>query len=186
MVSKPPRNLCYVDRRMNARVVCGCLAVVLVGCPRARAPAVDAGAPRADVERVPAVAEIPPLGPSADGQEIDVPLRWIHLLAEPAPTGSAPYAVVGAKVPCGYVPRYTVSERGDGEVRLRMRAQRRAVDGGHCEGGAPVVELVSLSQLRLGAWRVVDAVPPAGPALPPRVLHVVPDDGTLAPAAERW
>jgi hypothetical protein len=186
MVSKPSRNLCYVARRMNARVVCGCLAVVLAGCPRARAPAVDAGAPRADAERVPAVAEIPPLGPSADGSEIDVPLRWIHLLAEPAPTGSAPYAVVGAKVPCGFVPRYTVSERGDGEVRLRMRAQRRAVDGGPCEGDTQVVELVSLSQLRLGAWRVVDAVPGPGPTLPPRVQHVVPDDRALAPAAERW
>ena len=174
---------------MNARVVCGCLAVLLLGCPRSRAPAIDAGVVRADVERVPAVAEIPPLGPSADGQEVDVPLGWIHLLAEPAPTGSAPYAVVGAVVPCGFVPRYTVSERGDGEVRLRMRAQRRSSDGGACEGGTPVVELVSLSMIRLGTWRVVDAVahgehdPPA-PA--PRVLHVVPDDATLAPAAARW
>jgi hypothetical protein len=174
---------------MNARIVCGCLVMVLTGCPRARAPAVDAGAPRADVERVPAVAEIPPPGPSADGQEIDVPLRWIHLLAEPAPTGSTPYAVVGATVPCGFVPRYTVSERGEGEVRLRMRAQRRATDGGLCDGGTPVVELVSLSLIRLGTWRVVDAVAHGEGDVPsptPRVLHVVPDDGTLAPAAERW
>ena len=173
---------------MNARLVCGCLAVVLSACSRPRPPAVDAGAPGADVERVPAVAEIPPPGPSADGQEVDVPLRWIHLLAEPAPTGSAPYAVVGATVPCGFVPRYTVSERGEGEVRLRMRAQRRAVEG-RCEGGTAVVELVSLSMLRLGTWRVVDAVAHEDggtPAATPRVLRVVADDAALAPAAERW
>ena len=174
---------------MNARIVCGCLAVLLFGCPRTRAPIVDAGVARADVERVPAVAEIPPLGPSADGPEVDVPLRWIHLLAEPAPTGSAPYAVVGAVVPCGFVPRYTVSERGEGEVRLRMRAQRRPSDGVACDGGTPVVELVSLSMIRLGTWRVVDAVAHGEhdpPVLPSRVLHVVPDDATLAPAAVRW
>lgn len=174
---------------MNARVVCGCLAVVLSACSRPRPPAADAGAPRADAERVPAVVEVAPPGPSADGQEVDVPLRWIHLLSEPEPTGSTPYAVVGAAVPCGYVPRYTVSERVAGEVRLRMRARRRHLDGGRCEGATPVVELVSLSLLRLGTWRVVDAVAhragdPAAPT--PRVLHVVPDDAALAPAAERW
>ncbi|MDO9018200.1 MAG: hypothetical protein Q8S73_14740 [Deltaproteobacteria bacterium] len=174
---------------MNARLVCGCLAVVLSGCPRSRPPPVDAAVARPDAERVPAVAEIPPPGPSADGQEVDVPLRWIHLLAEPAPTGSTPYAVVGATVPCGFVPRYTVSERAEREIRLRMRAQRGGPDGSACVAGRAVVELVSLSLLRLGDWRVVDAVAHGEgdvPAPTPRVLHVVADDTTLAPAAERW
>lgn len=181
-------NLCYVGRRMNARLVCGCLAVLLSGCPRSRpnAPA-DASAPRVDAERVPAIAEVPPMGAAPDGSEVDVPLSWIYLLTDPAPTGSTPYAVLGARVPCAFVPRYTVSERGDGEIRLRMRAQRR--DAGHCEGSVEVVEQVSLSLVRLGTWLVVDAVP-HGPADAPvpaaRTLHVVPDDGALRPAAERW
>ena len=70
-----------------------------------------------------------------------------------------------------------------------MRAQRRTTDGGRCEGGTSVVELVSLSLIRLGTWRVVDAVAHGEHDVPPptpRVLHVVPDDATLAPAAERW
>lgn len=175
---------------MNARLAWACLAVTLTGCPRSTPPAaVDAAAPRVDAERVPAVAEVPPMGPSADGSEVDVPLSWIYLLADPAPTGSTPYAVVGARVPCGFVPRYTVSDKLDGEVRLRMRAQRRPGDATHCEGGVEVVEQVSLGLLRLGTWRVVDAVPHGAgevPAPDPRVLHVVPDDATLRPAAERW
>ena len=163
----------------------------LAGCNRTHvtAPSRDAGTARADVERVRAIAVVPPPGPSEDGSEIDVPLRWIHLLEEPAPTGSTPYAVVGATVPCGFVPRYVVSERGELVVRLRMRAQRRPPDGGACTVGAPVVELVSLSQLRLGDWQVVDAVPHAAgdPPMPtPRTLHVVADDPALRPAAERW
>ena len=144
---KALRDLRYVGLRMNARLVCGCLAAVLSGCPRSRPPAVDAGTARAVAERIPAIAEIPPPGPSADGREVDVPLRWIYLLEEPAPTGSTPYAVVGATVPCGFVPKFTVSDRSDGEVRLRMRAQRRDPDGAVCAGGTPVVELVSIGPL---------------------------------------
>lgn len=176
---------------MNARhrSLCLALAALLAACPRARPRAHDAAVAPVDAERVPAIAEIPPPGPSADGAELDVPLRWIHLLAEPAPTGSTPYAVVGATVPCGFVPRYTVSERVEGEVHLRMRAQRRDGGAAGCVGGTPVVELVSLSQLRLGAWRVRDATA-HGPQDPPSpegpVLHVVPDDATIAPPAERW
>lgn len=175
---------------MNARLASACLMLLTSGCPRPRgtAPA-DAGSPRVDAERVPAIAEVPPMGAAPDGSEVDVPLSWIYLLTDPAPTGSTPYAVVGARVPCGFVPRYTVSDRGEGEIRLRMRAQRRATDGGRCEGGVDVVEQVSLSLVRLGTWRVVDGVPHGAADAPvpaARTLHVVADDGSLRPAAERW
>jgi len=152
----------------------------------------DAGA---DVTRVRLpVAEAAPLGPSADRREVDVPLAWIYLLSDPAPTGSAPYAVLGARLPCGYGVLYGTSDKVDREVRLRLRARYRG------EGPVPAVippcgdrpmsvHLVSLSILRLGDWRVVDAVP-HGPGDDPvpvaRVQHVVADDTSLAPAAVRW
>lgn len=146
------------------------------------------------------LAEIPPLGPSADGREVDVPIAWAYLLSEPSPTGSAPYAVVGATLPCGFAPAWTISTRapatgpeGGGTVRLRMRARWQGPGepspaARTCASPPTAVQLVSLSVLRLGAWRVVDEIAhgPTDPALPEVVQHVVADDATLRPAAERW
>jgi len=161
----------------------------------------DAAVGDSGTRAIRSIAEVPPLGPSADGNEVDVPLSWVFALSDPAPTGSAPYVVAGGTMPCGFEPAWTISTRvpataGGGEVQLRMRARRRAAgaagttaaaDGG-CTTTTFGVSLVSLSILRLGEWRVVDAVPhgPADPVLVPIVQRVVPDDAALRPAAERW
>lgn len=171
------------------------------GSPNAAPTALasDAGA-----ERIAMIAQVPPPGPSPDGREIDVPLSWVYLVEDPAPTGSTPYAVVGAQVPCGYRPAFTASER-DAEnhtVRIRMRArwartEPPPVDGRPTCGDVSVAtELVSLGQLRFGQWQVVDAaqttptgdggVDTARSTLAPRVQHVVADDNSLAPRAQRW
>lgn len=150
-------------------------------------------------QRVPMIAQVPEMGAAPDGREIDVPLTWMYLVEEPAPTGSTPYAAVGAQIPCGYRPMYTVSERDPerSTVRLRMRAQWNRPeppppDGRSTCGDLTVAtELVSLGQLRLGTWSVVDAVPHprsdrATPAPAPLTQHVVADDSSLAPRAQRW
>lgn len=145
------------------------------------------------------IAELPPLGPSPDGREIDLPLGWVFLLSDPAPTGSAPYAAVGATVPCGFVPAWTVSTKAPGglgqggEIRLRMRARWQgsgAPTGGRepCRDRPEAVQLVSLSVLRLGPWRVRDEIAhgPGDPVLTEVVQRVVADDSALRPPAERW
>ncbi len=185
-------------RAMRHRViVSAALFAMLSGCDGCRprvthsANAPDASADGGTIVRV---TEAAPLGPSADKREIDIPIAWIHLLSEPAPTGTTPYAIVGARFPCGYGPLYGTSERASGRVRIRLRGQ--------WTGAGPVPDvippcgdrpirafLVSEGILRLGNWEVVDAVPHGPNDDPPpvtRVQHVVPDDAQLAPAAARW
>jgi hypothetical protein len=137
-------------------------------------------------------AQIPRLGPSEDGAEVDVPLDWIYLLTVPSPTGSAPYAAVGVTPPCGFRVRYVTADRGDGRVRLRARA-RWAGPGPTptaipCEARTPTVQLASLGVLRLGDWAVEDVVAPAGDAASARsvVQRVVPDDGRVPALMARW
>ncbi|MBI5514635.1 MAG: hypothetical protein HY909_12745 [Deltaproteobacteria bacterium] len=159
------------------------------GRARPAGPSTDAGG------RVRAVAEVPPLGPSADGSEVDVPLDWVYLLTAPSPTGSAPYAAVGVTPPCGFRVLYVTADRGDGRVLLRARARReapgpaRAADA-RCDAPTPTAQLVSLGVLRLGDWRVEDALARQGPGdagrVPPVVQRVVPDDRALAPLMARW
>jgi hypothetical protein len=163
------------------------------GCrpkPTRAAPA-DASTDGGTIVRV---TEAAPMGPSADRREIDVPLTWIHLLSDPAPTGTTPYAVVGARFPCGYGPLYGTSERVGGRVRIRLRGQWSA-PGPVPDVIPPCADrpvrsfLVSEGILRLGAWEVVDAVP-HGPGDDPqpvtRVQRVVPDDAQLPAPAVRW
>ncbi len=175
------------------------LCASLAGCDGCRSTtsrdASVGAAPRpSDGGTIVRVTEAAPLGPSPDRREVDVPIAWIHLLSEPAPTGSTPYAIVGARMPCGYGPNYGTSERVNGEVRLRLRAQWL--------GAGPVPEtippcgdrpvrsfLVSQGILRLGTWRVVDMVPHGPNDDPPpvaRVQHVLPDDANLPAPALRW
>ncbi len=164
------------------------------GCRARAAPDASAPAAPADAGTLVRVTEAAPLGPSPDRREVDVPIAWIHLLSDPAPTGSTPYAVVGARMPCGYGPLYGTSERAGGRVRIRLRAQWSGA------GPVPAVIppcgerpvrafLVSEGILRLGQWEVVDAVPHGPGDDPPpvtRVQHVVPDDAHIAPPAARW
>lgn len=171
-------------------------ALVLAACGRKRAPPACPAPRDAAVDaagRVRTIAEVPPPGRSADGREVDVPIAWIHLLAEPAPTGSAPAAVVGAEVPCGYRAHWANATRAGDEVRLRLRARWQG-DGAPpatpapCPTPTPSVQIVSLSVLRLGAWRVTDATPRAegAPPAPSVTLHVVRDDASLPPPIARW
>lgn len=158
-----------------------------VECPVARDAEVDAG------HRIRTIAEVPPMGASADRREVDVPLAWIHVLMDPMPTGGAPSVVVGADVPCGYRAYWANAERVGDEVRVRLRARwdretPPPATPAPCPTPTPSVQLVSLSVMRLGTWRVTDAVPrPAGaPPAPVATLHVVRDDSTLAAPAARW
>jgi hypothetical protein len=169
------------------------LAALSGGC-RPRLTHGPADASPADGGVIVRVTESAPLGPSADRREVDVPIAWIHLLSEPAPTGSTPYAIVGARLPCGYGPLYGTSERQAGKVRIRLRAQWQG-SGAVPDPVPPCADrpmrsfLVSEGILRLGAWEVVDAVPHGAnddPTPVARVQHVVPDDAHLAPAAVRW
>lgn len=172
------------------------LALILAAhCKRDRtAPdAATAVAPRDGGQRI-AVTEAAPLGPSADRRERDVPLDWIYLLTDPAPTGRTPYAVVGARLPCGYEPLYLTSEKDGSRVKVRLRARWSAATPvpptlPDC-GDRPVKAwLVSEGVLRVGDWEVVDIVP-HGPGDPPqptaRVQRVVPEDARLPPLVARW
>lgn len=166
-------------------------------CSRCRggAPAAPDGAlppPPDGGERI-RTTEAAPLGPSPDRREVDVPLAWIYLLTDPAPTGSTPHAVVGARLPCGYEPLYLTSTKDGRTVRIRMRAGWGAP--GPVPEALPACEpvtrafLVSEGILRVGDWEVVDQVPHGPGDVPPpvtRVQHVVPDDANLPPIAARW
>jgi hypothetical protein len=174
---------------MRARAL---LAFALLSqCKPPRAP--PQGPPRPDAGTRIAVTEAAPLGPSADRREVDVPLDWIYLLTDPAPTGRTPYAVVGARVPCGYEALYLTSEKDGSRVKIRFRARWSAatpvpVTPPTCERVAKAW-LVSEGILRLGDWEVVDMVPHGAsdpPAPTTRVQHVVPEDANLAPLAARW
>lgn len=143
--------------------------------------------------RIAMISEVPPVGPSADRREVDVPLRSIYLLTQPAPTGSAPHAIVTARLPCGYTPTVALSRQSEGGVLVRLRA--RWVGEGEpppspqdCPTAADTVKLVSLSILRVGAWPVRDeADHPEGVPAPPAVTQEVVADGpSLAPAITRW
>ena len=105
---------------MRARAL---LAFALLSqCKPPRAPPPSAAA-RPDAGQRIAVTEAAPLGPSADRREVDVPLAWIYLLTDPAPTGRTPYAVVGARLPCGYEPLYLTSEKDGARIKVRFRAR---------------------------------------------------------------
>lgn len=154
-------------------------------CP-AEPRVADAGA------RVRTIAAVPAMGPSSDRRDIDVPLRWMHLLANPAPTGSAPSVVVGAEVPCGYRAHWANAERVGDELRVRLRARWDRSDQGPPAVPAPCptptvsVQIVSLSIVRLGTYRVTDAVARDGGTAPSVTLRVVADDAALAAPAARW
>lgn len=132
------------------------------------------------------------MGPSADRREVDVPLRWVHLLANPVTTGSAASVVVGAEIPCGYRPHWANTEAVGDELRVRLRARWARDDVAPpaspvpCPTPTPSVQIVSLSVVRLGRWRVTDALSRDGGAAPSATLQVVPDDGSAAPPAARW
>ncbi|MFO0649536.1 MAG: hypothetical protein U0326_25100 [Polyangiales bacterium] len=177
-------------------IVTAALFTTLAGCDGCR-PKLTRSAPNdaaSDAGTIVRVTEAAPMGPSPDRREIDVPITWIHLLSDPAPTGSTPYAVVGARFPCGYGPLYGTSERAGGRVRIRLRGQWNAPGPVPATippcGDRPVRSfLVSEGILRLGAWEVVDMVshgPGDDPEPVSRVQHVVPDDAQLPPAAARW
>jgi hypothetical protein len=132
------------------------------------------------------------MGPSADRREVDVPLRWMHLLANPVPTGGGASVVVGAEIPCGYRPAWANAERVGDELRVRLRARWDREDRpppavpAPCATPTPAVQIVSLSVVRLGTWRVTDAVARDGGVTPAVTLRVVRDDGALAPPVARW
>ena len=104
MRQRPPRD----RRSRNVHRPHLLVALALLGaCKRPRAAPECPATPPADAgNRVRTIAEVPVMGPSADRREVDVPLRWMHLLANPVPTGSAPSVVVGAEIPCGYRPAW--------------------------------------------------------------------------------
>lgn len=160
--------------------------------PRRVTPGADASRPE-DRQRI-SVTEAAPLGPSPDRRELDVPLSWIYLLTDPAPTGRTPYAVVGARLPCGYEPLYLTSQKDGARIKVRFRARWSAPTPvpsplPACAEQPMKAWLVSEGALRLGDWEVVDIVP-HGPGDPPqpasRVQHVVPEDARLPPLAARW
>lgn len=158
-----------------------------VECPVDRDASVDAG------HRVRTIAEVPAPGTSADRREVDVPLSWIHVLADPVPTGSAPSVVVGADIPCGYRAYWANAERAGDAMRVRLRARwdrdtPPPATPAPCPTPTPSVQIVSLSVMRIGTWQITDAVPRAegqSPA-PVATLHVVRDDAALPPPAARW
>ncbi len=167
------------------------LALLSLACKH-RSPAPRPARPDAGGERL-RVSESAPLGPSADRREIDVPLSWIHLLAQPIPTGSTAHAVAGAVVPCGYAAKYLTSSAEGRVVRIRLRAewtQPGPVPAPLPRCDAPMrAWLVSEGVLRVGDWEVQDAVPhgPGDPPAPvPRVQRVVPDDGHVPAIPARW
>lgn len=182
-------------RHALALLTLGCLTS---GCRCANdAPRPDAGAPAPSQDagtRIRAPEEVAPFGRASDGRETDVPIAWIYLLTDPSPTGAAPYAVVGARLPCGYAPRYVTADRGDFEIGLRVRAKwvgqgaPPATDPAPCEGAAATVQLVSLSVLRLGLWRIFDVSSRGADGGAGLSVHqrVVADDATIAPPVARW
>ncbi len=166
--------------------------VFVFGCshPRAAPPSADDTLGEGGV-RIRMVAEVPPVGDTAQGRELDLPLQWMYLIADPVATGSAPNVAVGAAVPCGYEPYYAASARHYGEVTVRIRARRVPADAMEAGCVAPriTVHLVSLGVLRVGDWNVVDAVPRGRgePPAPTVTVHVVPDDPAhLPPALATW
>lgn len=167
--------------------------ILASSCKSRRPPAECPAEARVDAgPRVRTIAEVPAMGPSGDRREIDVPLAWMHLLANPVPTGSAPSVVVGAEIPCGYRARWANAERVGGELRVRLRARWDRDDTAPppapapCATPTPSVQIVSLSIVRLGSWRVTDASTRDGSAAPSVTLRVVADDASLAPPVARW
>ncbi len=166
------------------------LAWALAGCPRRDPPPaqpLDAGSD-AGGHRFRFIAEVPPEGPSPDRREIDLAVDWIFLVADPMPTGTAPYAFVHALVPCGYEPYFSASTRSEPDVNVRVRARwagpgEPPLHPAVCPRGT--TQLVSLGVLRTGDWTVRDRSAPDGSASAvPRVQHVLPDVG-MAPKPER-
>lgn len=190
MRQRPPRD----RRSRNVHRPHLLVALALLGaCKRHRAAPECPATPPADAgNRVRTIAEVPVMGPSADRREVDVPLRWMHLLANPVPTGGGASVVVGAEIPCGYRPAWANAERVGDELRVRLRARWDREDRpppavpAPCATPTPAVQIVSLSVVRLGTWRVTDAVARDGGVTPAVTLRVVRDDGALAPPVARW
>lgn len=126
------------------------------------------------------------------GREIDVPLAWIHVSDDPATTGSAPNAIVGATLPCGFRAVYGSVSPPESPLRVRIHA---AFDGtgdpasARCPEPPVSVQIVSLQRLRLGDFSVTDATPhgASDPPVPTVAMRVVPDDANApSPMARRY
>jgi hypothetical protein len=132
----------------------------------------------------------PPGTVANSGRELDVPLSWLFVSEDPAPTGSAPNAIVGATLPCGYRAVYgTVSSPDASPLRVRVHALFDGAGDPHdarCRSLPLSVQMVSLQRLRLADFTVTDASPHAAgdPPVPTAALHVVADDNAT-PAAMR-
>jgi hypothetical protein len=135
--------------------------------------------------QIPANVREPGL-PSISGLEYDVPVAWLFLTEDPAPTGAAPDVIVGAELPCGYRPVYGTVSPPVNPLRVRLRA-RFAGPGRPDPAAVPcptrnvAVQYISLQRLRLGTFTVSDATPhPASePTVPSVTLRVVEDDPRL-------
>jgi hypothetical protein len=138
--------------------------------------------------RIPVVH--PPGTTIPGGREIDVPLSWIYVSDDPSPTGSAPNAIVGAQLPCGFHAVYGTVTPPESPLRVRIHA---SFDGpgepasAECPERPVSVQIVSLQRLRLGAFTVTDASPHAAsdPPVPTVSMRVVPDDATTPSAMMR-
>lgn len=161
----------------------------VLGCkkkpPHTTVAVVDSG-PRFSVPSV-----LPAVG-TRSAREFDVPLAWLYLVEEPVPTGSAPDVIVGAEVPCGFVPLLgTVSPP---ETPLRVRLRVRFAGPGEPDATIPcptrpgIAVPISLQRLRRASFTVTDEMPHGAgdPPMPSVSLHVIEDnERTPAPMLRR-
>ncbi len=171
-------------------LVPGALLAIMAGCHGRRA-AVPEDTGIEPGFRIPLVR--PPGTPSPGGRDLDVPLTWIFVTDDPAPTGTAPNAIVGASLPCGFRAVYgTVSPPDAPTLGVRIHAVFEGSGdprAAQCDTRPVSVQTVSLQRLRLNRFTVTDATPHGAtdPPVPSVALRVVADDATTpAPMVRRY
>lgn len=164
------------------------LGALITGACHGRRPAVPEDTGVDPSFHIPLVR--PPGTSSGDGREIDVPLAWVFVTDDPAPTGTAPNVIVGAELPCGYRPVYGTVSPPESPLRVRVHALFQgpgAPSAAQCATRPVSVELISLQRLRLNAYTVTDATPhgASDPPVPTVAMRVVADDANTPPPMVR-
>jgi len=179
---------CYTPTPSTMRAALSLLTLSLLTTPLSRACShfphhhARRGGPAAGAESI--RLALPQRGTEA--LELDAHIGWFYLPEDSVPTASAPRVLVGARLPCGYEPSFGTIDNTGRALRVLLHARYRGTGrpdpSAQCPERTPFVDFISLSQVRLGTYPIVDVADPVGG--PHATLHVVEDNAqTPTPAA---